>query len=77
MMAILSFLIEQGVLFGHQFLKKILENPVPELLDSGNLVLRDANDGNSTSYLWQSFDHPSDSLLPGMKVGRDIRTGLN
>ncbi|CAN6558005.1 unnamed protein product [Malus baccata var. baccata] len=45
-----------------------------ELLDSGNLVLRDAGAG---IYLWQSFDYPSDTLLPGMKLGWDSRTDLN
>ncbi|CAN6694481.1 unnamed protein product [Malus baccata var. baccata] len=52
------------------------QNATVELLDSGNLVLRDAKDGNSGTYLWQSFDYPSDTLLPGMKLGWDLRTGL-
>lgn len=45
------------------------------LLDSGNLVLGeyDAND-SMKNVLWQSFDHPSDVLLPGMKLGVDHRT---
>ncbi|CAN6691217.1 unnamed protein product [Malus baccata var. baccata] len=47
-----------------------------QLLDSGNLVLTDGKDGNSGTYLWQSFDYPSDTLLPGMKLGWDLRTGL-
>ena len=50
--------------------------PVVELLDSGNLVLREKNEENPESYLWQSFDYPSDTWLPGMKVGWDLRTGL-
>ncbi|KAF6156818.1 hypothetical protein GIB67_017352 [Kingdonia uniflora] len=50
------------------------ENLVAELLDSGNLVIKD---GNSISYLWQSFDYPSDTLLPGMKLGWDLKKGLN
>ncbi|RRT53770.1 hypothetical protein B296_00039658 [Ensete ventricosum] len=35
-----------------------------ELLDSGNLVLLGGGDGSSSeSPLWQSFDHPTDTLL--------------
>lgn len=49
---------------------------VAELLDNGNLVLRQENDGNPENYLWQSFDHPTDTLLPGMKLGWDSKTGL-
>ncbi|KAK9938309.1 hypothetical protein M0R45_015056 [Rubus argutus] len=53
-------------------------SPVLQLLDTGNLILRDEKEGaNSESYLWQSFDYPSDTLLPGMKLGWDLRTGLN
>ncbi|XP_031119297.1 G-type lectin S-receptor-like serine/threonine-protein kinase At4g27290 isoform X1 [Ipomoea triloba] len=52
-------------------------SPVAKLLDSGNLVLVDEKDGNSDVFLWQSFDYPSDTLLPGMKYGWDLRAGLN
>ncbi|THG19570.1 hypothetical protein TEA_013984 [Camellia sinensis var. sinensis] len=50
---------------------------VAQLLDSGNLVLRSENGGNTESYIWQSFDHPSDTLIAGMKLGWDLRVGLN
>ncbi|XP_060965200.1 G-type lectin S-receptor-like serine/threonine-protein kinase At4g27290 [Cannabis sativa] len=51
--------------------------PLVQLLDNGNLVLRDEKDDNTTNYLWESFYYPTDSLLPGMKLGWDLRRGLN
>ncbi|KAL2247563.1 UNVERIFIED_CONTAM: G-type lectin S-receptor-like serine/threonine-protein kinase [Sesamum indicum] len=56
---------------------RIPQSPVAQLLDSGNLVVRDIKDGDADSYLWQSFDYPSDTLLPGMKLGWNLRTHLN
>ncbi|KAK7246625.1 hypothetical protein RIF29_41495 [Crotalaria pallida] len=52
------------------------KNPVLQLLDSGNLVIKEANSDDPSKYLWQSFDQPSDTLLPGMKVGQNLDTGL-
>lgn len=53
-------------------------NPIiAQLLDSGNLVLRSEQDQNPQHYLWQSFDYPSDTFLPGMKIGLDLKTGLD
>ncbi|KAA8515423.1 hypothetical protein F0562_018966 [Nyssa sinensis] len=49
---------------------------VAQLLDSGNLVLRDDSNENAESYVWQSFDNPSDTMLAGM-LGWDLRIGLN
>lgn len=43
-----------------------------KLLDSGNLQLND-----SGNVVWQSFDHPTDTYLPGMKVGLDMTTKVN
>ncbi|XP_058073094.1 G-type lectin S-receptor-like serine/threonine-protein kinase At4g03230 isoform X2 [Magnolia sinica] len=45
-----------------------------KLLDNGNLILVDRNSG---TVRWQSFDHPSDTLLPGMKIGMNKKTGEN
>ena len=55
---------------------KQASNPILQLLDSGNLVVRDEKEQNPENYLWQSFDYPCDTLLPGMKLGWDSRTGL-
>ncbi|CAN1239371.1 G-type lectin S-receptor-like serine/threonine-protein kinase At4g27290 [Linum grandiflorum] len=52
-------------------------NIVAQLLESGNLVVRDGNDENQENFLWQSFDYLTDTLLPGMKLGRNLVTGLN
>ncbi|KAK3023714.1 hypothetical protein RJ639_042724 [Escallonia herrerae] len=51
--------------------------PMPELLDSGNLVLREEGAASVGSFIWQSFDHPTDSQLSGMKLGWDLTIGLN
>nr|XP_034579744.1 receptor-like serine/threonine-protein kinase SD1-8 isoform X2 [Setaria viridis] len=42
-----------------------------ELRDTGNLVLADA----AGTVLWQSFDHPTNTFLPEMRVGRSLATG--
>ncbi|KDP38984.1 hypothetical protein JCGZ_00741 [Jatropha curcas] len=47
----------------------VISNPVVQLLGSGNLVIRDENDVNPQNFLWQSFDYPDKTLLPGMKIG--------
>ncbi|KAL0399325.1 UNVERIFIED_CONTAM: G-type lectin S-receptor-like serine/threonine-protein kinase [Sesamum radiatum] len=53
----------------------VARNPVAQLLDSGNLVVKEANDDYSEKYLWQSFDYPTDTFLPGMKLGWNFVTG--
>ena len=45
---------------------------VAQLLESGNLVVREQSSGKM---LWQSFDHPSNTLLAGMRLGKDPQTG--
>ncbi|KAH7544245.1 hypothetical protein JRO89_XS15G0135500 [Xanthoceras sorbifolium] len=53
------------------------KNPVVQILESGNLAVKDGNDDDPENFLWQSFDHPTDNLLPGMKLGRIFSTGLD
>ncbi|KAJ4881663.1 Receptor-like serine/threonine-protein kinase SD1-8 [Raphanus sativus] len=50
---------------------------VVELLDSGNLVLKNTNKKDSYSILWQSFDFPTDTLLPEMTLGMNPKTGAD
>ncbi|KAK2639263.1 hypothetical protein Ddye_027058 [Dipteronia dyeriana] len=52
-----------------------LQNPVAVLLESGNLVVKGGNDKNPDNFLWQSFDYPGNTLLPGMKLGKNLVTG--
>ncbi|CAL5405752.1 unnamed protein product [Camellia sinensis] len=60
-------LTDQGIL--------VLLNPTEGV--SGNLVVNDGNGNNTESFLWQSFDYPSDTLLPGMKFGMNMMAGLD
>ncbi|KAJ8525985.1 hypothetical protein K7X08_037204 [Anisodus acutangulus] len=54
-----------------------MQNSVAQLLDIGNLVVRDAAEDKPDIYLWQSFDYPGDTALPGMKLGIDLKTGFH
>ncbi|KAJ0900947.1 putative protein kinase RLK-Pelle-DLSV family [Helianthus annuus] len=47
---------------------------VVQLLDTGNLVVWDRSTNNE-SVIWQSFDHPGNTFLPGMKIGKDLASG--
>ncbi|KAJ0764179.1 putative protein kinase RLK-Pelle-DLSV family [Helianthus annuus] len=51
-------------------------NPVVvvQLLDTGNLIVWDRSTKNEY-VIWQSFDHPGNTFLPGMKFGKDLETG--
>ncbi|GKB21594.1 G-type lectin S-receptor-like serine/threonine-protein kinase CES101 [Tanacetum coccineum] len=54
----------------------VKRNTSVTLLDSGNLVLHELFlDGSVKQVLWQSFDYPTDTLLPGMKLGINFRSG--
>ncbi|XP_035821058.1 S-locus-specific glycoprotein S13 [Zea mays] len=53
-------------------------SPTVKLLESGNLVLLDGNGGRDdydVVKLWQSFDHPTNTLLPGAKIGMNLWSG--
>ncbi|KAF8034837.1 LOW QUALITY PROTEIN: hypothetical protein BT93_C0995 [Corymbia citriodora subsp. variegata] len=42
------------------------------LLDNGNFVLQDAN----YTEIWGSFEDPTDTILPSMKIKENVRTGV-
>ncbi|RCV15706.1 hypothetical protein SETIT_3G078900v2 [Setaria italica] len=46
------------------------------LLDTGNLALTKSPSSSNVT-LWQSFDYPTDVVLPGAKFGRNKLTGFN
>ncbi|XP_022867954.1 G-type lectin S-receptor-like serine/threonine-protein kinase CES101, partial [Olea europaea var. sylvestris] len=53
-------------------------NITATLLNSGNFVVRETNvNGSAGRILWESFDYPTDTLLPGIKLGVNHRTGRN
>ncbi|KAG6421311.1 hypothetical protein SASPL_117862 [Salvia splendens] len=55
---------------------RVASNPVLHLLDSGNLVLVDNTSTATEEYLWQSFDYPTDTLIPGMAIVDDNEAGV-
>ncbi|KAL4355814.1 G-type lectin S-receptor-like serine/threonine-protein kinase At4g27290 isoform X1 [Arachis hypogaea] len=57
---------------------KAMSSSIVQLLDTGNLVVKNGQDtNNEDNPLWQSFDYPGDTLMPGMKVGLNFVTGKN
>ncbi|XP_012571988.3 G-type lectin S-receptor-like serine/threonine-protein kinase At2g19130 [Cicer arietinum] len=47
---------------------------VAMLLESGNFVLGTKPDDDALDLLWQSFDHQTDTFLPGGKIKLDMKT---
>ncbi|KAI7737793.1 hypothetical protein M8C21_011968, partial [Ambrosia artemisiifolia] len=57
--------------------KTLMRNPIGHLLDTGNFIIyEEGGDHNQENPIWQSFDFVTDTLLPGMKYGRDFVTGI-
>ncbi|KAK9056993.1 hypothetical protein SSX86_024359 [Deinandra increscens subsp. villosa] len=57
-----------------------VRNPIAQLLDNGNFIIYEQGDVINQDDLddatWQSFDFLTDTLLPGMKQGRNFVTGI-
>ncbi|KAK9056999.1 hypothetical protein SSX86_024365 [Deinandra increscens subsp. villosa] len=53
-----------------------MRNPIGRLLDTGNFIIYEKGHViNQDDPVWQSFDFPTDTLLPGMKKGKNMVTG--
>lgn len=48
------------------------KNRTVKLMDSGNLVLQDDDEHNRTK-LWESFENPTDTFLPGMNMYNNLK----
>ncbi|KAL8506053.1 hypothetical protein ACS0TY_017060 [Phlomoides rotata] len=72
---ILALLNGTGTIIWSTNTSTTVQTPVAQLLDSGNLVVKDATDDKPESFVWQSFGHPTDTFLPGMKLGVNFQTG--
>lgn len=56
----------------------VSNNTAALLEDDGNLILTNSEDiGNLGKAYWQSFNHPTDTHLPGMRVGVNSALGEN
>ncbi|XP_018722360.2 receptor-like serine/threonine-protein kinase SD1-7 [Eucalyptus grandis] len=66
-----NLVIQGGRTTYHLSNNSVSGNVSATLLDSGNFVLRGES---SEAILWQSFDDPSDTFLPGMKLGYSRET---
>ncbi|CAN8245123.1 unnamed protein product [Cochlearia groenlandica] len=52
-----------------------LNNTIAVLLETGDLVL--SSDSDRTNKYWESFNNPTDTFLPGMRVRVNPRSGEN
>nr|XP_043620432.1 G-type lectin S-receptor-like serine/threonine-protein kinase At4g27290 [Erigeron canadensis] len=55
---------------------KSVQNPIGQLLDTGNFVIYDEVDIKQENPIWQSFDYMTDNFLPGMKHGWNLVTRM-
>ncbi|KAL4312374.1 hypothetical protein GQ457_01G005240 [Hibiscus cannabinus] len=67
----------KGIVWSSNTSRNAAEESVAQLLDSGNFVVKDRIDNDPERVLWQSFDYPCDTFLPGMKIGINFVTGFD
>ncbi|CAL9071463.1 unnamed protein product [Musa textilis] len=71
----LALLSGAGIALWSTYTSSNATRPVLQLLDSGNLVLTGGASDNLL--LWQSFDHPTDTILAGLNIGFDYGRKLD
>ncbi|XP_060175075.1 G-type lectin S-receptor-like serine/threonine-protein kinase At4g03230 isoform X2 [Lycium barbarum] len=66
----------QGLVWSTNIARSITSNNsvIAVLHDDGNLILSDMPNSSTPLQLWQSFDYPTHTFLPGAKLGYDKRT---
>ncbi|KAI5410760.1 G-type lectin S-receptor-like serine/threonine-protein kinase At4g27290 isoform X1 [Lathyrus oleraceus] len=63
----------KGVVWSSNSSRIVVKPPLVQLLDSGNLVVKDAN--STGNFFWESFDYPGNTFLAGMKLRSNLVTG--
>ena len=61
---------QKKILWSSEVINSVV-NSKAQLLDSGNLVLQDT----TGTIIWESFQFPTNTMLPNMKISSNVRTG--
>ncbi|CAJ2638937.1 unnamed protein product [Trifolium pratense] len=66
----------KGIIWSSNSSNIVVKSVVVLLLDSGNLVVKEANrSSENEDFLWESFDYPGNTFLVGMKLKTNLITG--
>ncbi|RVW91439.1 G-type lectin S-receptor-like serine/threonine-protein kinase [Vitis vinifera] len=68
--------METGRIPTQQFIGNFKESPNAQLLEFENIVMKIGDDSYPDNFPWQSYDYPRNTLLQGIKFGRNTVTGV-
>nr|XP_043618123.1 G-type lectin S-receptor-like serine/threonine-protein kinase At4g27290 [Erigeron canadensis] len=73
----LSILDGRGIVYwaSNSSAPRSFVKPIAQLLSTGNLVIKDEVSPDEDDFIWQSFDYPCDTIVSGMKMGKNLITG--